>query len=201
MINRVLGFGLQAIASNFVSGFVLLIDKSIKPGDVISFTGHTGTSTENFGWVQELRGRSLIAHYLLRELPKDADPLGPDNVLVFACGTIYAQNAPQIVPPVTGAVSPMGDVPAPALARPIVDDKRLMRNYPEQPPIIPHSIENYQLTLKTNRCLDCHRRQFTEGSGAPMISRSKPRSRNTRNAMSAAWRRCWCTSADSWFCP
>ena len=55
-----LGFGLQAIASNFVSGFVLLMDKSIKPGDVISFTGHTGTSTENFGWVQELRGRYVV---------------------------------------------------------------------------------------------------------------------------------------------
>jgi len=55
-----LGFGLQSIASNFVSGFVLLIDKSIKPGDVISFTGHTGTSTENFGWVEELRGRYVV---------------------------------------------------------------------------------------------------------------------------------------------
>jgi small-conductance mechanosensitive channel len=55
-----LGFGLQAIASNFVSGFVLLLDKSIKPGDVISFTGTTGTSTENFGWVEELRGRYVV---------------------------------------------------------------------------------------------------------------------------------------------
>ncbi|HLQ11893.1 MAG TPA: mechanosensitive ion channel domain-containing protein [Steroidobacteraceae bacterium] len=55
-----LGFGLQAIASNFVSGFVLLLDKSVKPGDVISFTGLTGTSTENFGWVQELRGRCVV---------------------------------------------------------------------------------------------------------------------------------------------
>jgi small-conductance mechanosensitive channel len=55
-----LGFGLQAITSNFVSGFVLLMDKSIKPGDVISFTGTTGTSTENFGWVQELRGRYIV---------------------------------------------------------------------------------------------------------------------------------------------
>jgi small-conductance mechanosensitive channel len=55
-----LGFGLQAIASNFVSGFVLLADRSIKPGDVISFTGTTGTSTENFGWVQELRGRYVV---------------------------------------------------------------------------------------------------------------------------------------------
>jgi small-conductance mechanosensitive channel len=55
-----LGFGLQAIASNFVSGFVLLLDKSIKPGDVISFAGVAGTSTENFGWVQELRGRYVV---------------------------------------------------------------------------------------------------------------------------------------------
>ncbi len=55
-----LGFGLQSIAANFVSGFVLLMDRSIKPGDVISFTGQTGTSTENFGWVQELRGRYVV---------------------------------------------------------------------------------------------------------------------------------------------
>jgi small-conductance mechanosensitive channel len=55
-----LGFGLQSIAANFVSGFVLLMDKSIKPGDVISFTGSIGTSTEGFGWVQELRGRYVV---------------------------------------------------------------------------------------------------------------------------------------------
>ena len=55
-----LGFGLQAIAANFVSGFVLLIDRSIKPGDVISFTGAMGTSTSGFGWVEELRGRHVV---------------------------------------------------------------------------------------------------------------------------------------------
>jgi small-conductance mechanosensitive channel len=55
-----LGFGLQSIASNFVSGFVLLMDRSIKPGDVISFTGQPGTNTESFGWVQALRGRYVV---------------------------------------------------------------------------------------------------------------------------------------------
>ena len=55
-----LGFGLQAIAANFVSGFVLLMDRSIKPGDVISLSGQLGTSAENFGWVQELRGRYVV---------------------------------------------------------------------------------------------------------------------------------------------
>ncbi len=55
-----LGFGLQFIAANLVSGFALLMDRSIKPGDVISFTGMGGTSTEGFGWVQELRGRYVV---------------------------------------------------------------------------------------------------------------------------------------------
>ncbi|MBV6417536.1 MAG: hypothetical protein CMLOHMNK_02266 [Steroidobacteraceae bacterium] len=55
-----LGFGLREIAGNFVSGFVLLMDKSIRPGDVISFTGVAGSTSDNFGWVQELRGRHIV---------------------------------------------------------------------------------------------------------------------------------------------
>ncbi|MBS0380275.1 MAG: mechanosensitive ion channel [Proteobacteria bacterium] len=63
-----LGFGLQSVAANFVSGFVLLMDKSIKPGDVISFSSQLGGGTGpgaggsagNFGWVQELRGRYVV---------------------------------------------------------------------------------------------------------------------------------------------
>ena len=48
-----LGFGLQRITSNFISGFILLFDKSIKPGDVISIG-------DKFGWVQELRARYVV---------------------------------------------------------------------------------------------------------------------------------------------
>ncbi|HEY7997505.1 MAG TPA: mechanosensitive ion channel domain-containing protein [Pseudolabrys sp.] len=45
-----LGFGLQKIISNLVSGIILLADKSIKPGDVISVG-------ENFGWVDSMGAR------------------------------------------------------------------------------------------------------------------------------------------------
>jgi len=45
-----LGFGLQKVVSNFVSGIILLLDKSIKPGDVIS-VGDT------YGWVVSLNAR------------------------------------------------------------------------------------------------------------------------------------------------
>lgn len=45
-----LGFGLQKIVSNLVSGIILLADKSIKPGDVI-------TVGESFGWVGSMGAR------------------------------------------------------------------------------------------------------------------------------------------------
>jgi small-conductance mechanosensitive channel len=44
------GFGLQKVISNMVSGVVLLIDQSIRPGDVISVSG-------TYGWVTALGGR------------------------------------------------------------------------------------------------------------------------------------------------
>ena len=45
-----LGFGLQKIVSNLVSGIILLADKSIKPGDVISVG-------DSFGWVGSMGAR------------------------------------------------------------------------------------------------------------------------------------------------
>ena len=42
-----LGFGLQKIAANFVSGLIILFDRSITPGDYIAFdNGHSGTLRE-----------------------------------------------------------------------------------------------------------------------------------------------------------
>lgn len=45
-----IGFGLQKVVSNFISGIIILMDQSIKPGDTISLG-------ETFGWIRELRAR------------------------------------------------------------------------------------------------------------------------------------------------
>jgi cytochrome c-type protein NapB len=116
------------------------------------------------------------------------------GALVFICGGIHAQTSPRIVPQLTGDAAPMTNDPAPTLPRPVTDDKRVMRNYPEQPPVIPHSINNYQLTLKTNRCLDCHRRQYTEASGAPMISVTHFMDRDGQVLADVTSRRYFCTA-------
>ena len=64
----------------------------------------------------------------------------------------------------------MQAIPAAPMPKWVVDDVRQMRAFPDQPPVIPHSIEGYQLSVNTNRCQTCHKREFTIGSGAPMIS-------------------------------
>jgi len=45
-----IGIGLQKVVSNLISGIIILLDKSIKPGDVISLG-------EKFGWITTLRSR------------------------------------------------------------------------------------------------------------------------------------------------
>lgn len=47
-----LGFGLQKVISNLVAGVIMLLDKSIKPGDVIEIEG-------TFGWINSLRARYI----------------------------------------------------------------------------------------------------------------------------------------------
>ena len=52
-------------------------------------------------------GRAMIAHYLLREVPHDADPLGPENVLVFAMGVLTGTPLSGASRHAVGAKSPL----------------------------------------------------------------------------------------------
>ncbi len=49
-------------------------------------------------------------------------------------------------------------------------DLKRARNYPMQPPTIPHKTDGYQVDLNSNKCLTCHSRRRTEESQAPMVS-------------------------------
>jgi nitrate reductase (cytochrome), electron transfer subunit len=109
---------------------------------------------------------------------------------VFAAGAL----AQDIVPRLTGPADPMSNLPAPAISNPVEFEVRPIRAYPEQPPIIPHSIEGYQVSLATNRCLECHRREFTQLVGAPMISFTHYMDRDGQMLADVAPRRYFCTA-------
>jgi aldehyde:ferredoxin oxidoreductase len=52
-------------------------------------------------------GRGFIGHYLLKYVPQDADPLGPNNLLVFAPGVLTGSPVPGAGRHSVGAKSPL----------------------------------------------------------------------------------------------
>ena len=80
-------------------GKVLRVDltkgtTSVEAMDEATFRRHPG-------------GRALIAHYLLTELPRDVDPLGPENLLIFAMGVLTGTPLSGASRHAVGAKSPL----------------------------------------------------------------------------------------------
>jgi cytochrome c-type protein NapB len=67
------------------------------------------------------------------------------------------------------------------------------RNYPEQPPVIPHSTEGYEVSVNANQCLSCHARTRVRESQAPMISITHFSDRDGQFLASISPRRYFCT--------
>jgi cytochrome c-type protein NapB len=83
--------------------------------------------------------------------------------------------------------------PAPRIAPQRNTDLREVRNYPEQPPVIPHQIEGYTIDLRSNKCLSCHARARTTESHAPMVSITHFMDRDGQFRASITSRRYFCT--------
>ncbi|MBK0326720.1 nitrate reductase cytochrome c-type subunit [Rhodobacteraceae bacterium F11138] len=75
----------------------------------------------------------------------------------------------------------------------INSDIRKVRNYPDQPPLIPHKIDNYQIDLNANKCLTCHSRTAIEISQAPMVSVTHFMNRAGQTLATVSPRRFFCT--------
>ena len=72
--------------------------------------------------------------------------------------------------------------------------EREVRNYPEQPPVIPHSIDGYQIDMNGNKCLSCHARARTGESQAPMVSITHFMDRDSQVLADVTPRRYFCTA-------
>ncbi|MEY4767391.1 MAG: hypothetical protein RL637_30 [Pseudomonadota bacterium] len=66
------------------------------------------------------------------------------------------------------------------------------RNYPQQPPIIPHTTKGYVINLKFNKCLTCHSKDNAGLSGATPVSLTHYFNRDGVVSTKIAGRRYFC---------
>lgn len=58
-----IGFGMQKIAANYISGFIILFDRSVKLGDYIQMSGFSGVITQintRYSVIRNLQGEEMI---------------------------------------------------------------------------------------------------------------------------------------------
>jgi len=120
----------------------------------------------------------------------------PAFAILLAIGStgLWAQDQATVSLPLRGPTPLDAIAPAPPMTPQRNTSEREVRNYPEQPPVIPHSIEGYQVDLNGNKCLSCHARSRTGESQAPMISITHFMDRDGQFLATISPRRYFCTA-------
>lgn len=72
------------------------------------------------------------------------------------------------------------------------DSAPIERNYVQQPPIIPHKIDGYNITAKYNKCMDCHAWSRYKETGATKVSLTHFKTREGQELSNISPRRYFC---------
>lgn len=75
----------------------------------------------------------------------------------------------------------------------VEEGKAFGRAYRQQPPLIPHRIDKYEIDLKTNQCMSCHDWPFNTEFGAPKVSETHYVDRQGNRLDNVARTRWFCT--------
>ena len=69
----------------------------------------------------------------------------------------------------------------------------IKRSFKEQPPMIPHEVDKYEINIKTNGCFKCHTPETYEKEKAPVASESHFLDRDGKKLDHISSRRYFCT--------
>jgi cytochrome c-type protein NapB len=69
----------------------------------------------------------------------------------------------------------------------------IARSYKEQPPMIPHAIDKYEISLRINGCLKCHSEETYQAEKAPKLGDSHYLDRDGKRLDKLSMRRYFCT--------
>ncbi len=113
-------------------------------------------------------------------------------VAALGLGVIGASQATaQSVKSVRGA-----DVADPELApgnyRVLPDGPPIPRDYLQQPPMVPHKVDGYEVSLNFNKCMDCHSWTRYRAAGATKVSLTHFKDRDANELSNISPRRYFC---------
>ncbi|THF61111.1 nitrate reductase cytochrome c-type subunit [Pseudothauera nasutitermitis] len=88
------------------------------------------------------------------------------------------------------------DVSAPELApgnfRQLPDSPPIPRDYVQQPPLVPHKVDGYEVSLNFNKCMDCHAWSRYQEAGATKVSLTHFKDRDGGELSNVSPRRYFC---------
>ena len=110
-------------------------------------------------------------------------------LLALAAALAWAE---PLVDAMRGATPILEATQPPRLSNWVNDDNRMPRNFAQQPPVIPHRVDGYQIDKNFNKCLDCHARGKTEVSLAVPVSSTHYMNREGKVLAQVSTRRYFC---------
>lgn len=93
MLGVGIGFGLQKIASNYVSGFIILMDRSVSIGDLVTVGEHTGQLTK------------MTARYVVLRSPSGVEAIIPNETIITSAVINHSYTDRRVRVPVPVQVS------------------------------------------------------------------------------------------------
>jgi nitrate reductase (cytochrome), electron transfer subunit len=110
---------------------------------------------------------------------------------VVALVATWTQAVSQDVTSIRGVDVNEAELP-PGSYRMLPDGAPMPRDYVQQPPLVPHKVEGYEISLNFNKCMDCHSWTRHRAAGATKISLTHFRDRDANELSSVAPRRYFC---------
>ena len=87
---------------------------------------------------------------------------------------------------------PIENTPQADIYKPMKDAAPLPRDFVQQPPLIPHTTRDYQITKNFNKCMDCHAWGKTRETGATKVSVTHFKNREGQELSNISPRRYFC---------
>lgn len=131
-----LGFGLQKVASNYISGFIILLDHSIHIGDIVTVDQHYGTVSR------------LTARYMVLRGPDGTESLIPNEILITSTvvNHSYSDRKVRLLIPVQISYESPIEIARQALLEAAQAHPSTLRDPPPQ--VLVHELNNIGIRLE-----------------------------------------------------